>query len=370
MRAVGGAAARQRNKLAFRLDLLRTLGVGHSTRRVLANTRHRRVLRGRQERVPDDMWRDAAAELGAEVRELAPMLLEFRLGQAVTRVRGQTTPFADPISEAVASDKPVAYRVLAQAGLPIPRHQLVGTGQTAAAEGFLARTGGPCIVKPARGRGGSGVTGEVRTGSQMRRALVSAGRFHGEALIEQQYPGDSYRLLILDGEILGIIRRPRPRVVGDGKSTIEQLMFRQYARRIKDEGPSGLKPFTVDLDCLFTLEQSGHTIRDVLEPAASVTIKTVTNYNGPDECLTVPPPYPEGLVTLARRAASALEVRLGGVDLVADDAADAVVLEVNAIPGLTHHYNVADPARAPRIAVPILASLLHAAGTSGAAPGP
>ena len=368
MKAVGGDWAQQRNKFGYRLDLLSTLGVGHSTRRLLANARHRRALRDRQERVPDDMWREAAAELGADVRELAPMLLEFRFGQVVTRVRGQTTPFADPISEAVASDKPLAYRVLAQAGLRVPRHELVGIGQTGAAKDFLARTGGPCIVKPARGRGGSGVTGEVRTEAQMRRALVSAGRFDGHAIIEQQSPGDSYRLLILDGDILDIIQRPRPRVVGDGKSTIEELMFRQYARRIKDEGPSGLKPFTVDLDCLFTLEQSGHTIRDVLEAGASVTIKTVTNYNGPEECLTVPPPYPEGMVALAQRAASALEVRLGGVDLVADDEANAVVLEVNAIPGLTHHYNVADPAQAPHIAVPILASLLHVHGTTAAAP--
>jgi D-alanine-D-alanine ligase-like ATP-grasp enzyme len=361
---------RELNKLAFRLDLLRTLGVGHATRRVLANSRHHRALRDRRQRVPDDMWREAAAELGADVRELAPMLLEFRLGQAVTRVRGQTTPFADPISEAVASDKPVAYRVLAEAGVPVPRHELAGIGQRGAAEQFLVRTGGPCVVKPARGRGGSGITGEVRTAAQMRRALVSAGRFDRQAIIEQQYPGDSYRLLILDGEILDIIKRPRPRVVGDGRSTIEALMFRQYDRRIKDEGPSGLKPLSVDLDCLFTLEQSGHTVRDVLAPGASVTIKTVTNYNGPEECLTVPPPYPEVMVTLARRAAAALAVRLGGVDLVADEEANAVVLEVNAIPGLTHHYNVADAVRAQHIAVPILASLLQAGAGSGPAPGP
>ena len=153
MKAVGGVWARQRNRLAFRLDLLHTLGVGHSTRRVLANTRHRRALRGRQERVPDDMWREAAAELGADVRELAPRLLEFRLGRAATRVRGQVTPFADLISSEVASDKPLAYRLLADSGLPVPLHELVDTRRTAAAEEFLARTGGPCIVKPARGRG-------------------------------------------------------------------------------------------------------------------------------------------------------------------------------------------------------------------------
>jgi cyanophycin synthetase len=357
----GGLASisRRRSLAAFRLDLLRELGVRHAIRRTVANLRHRRVLAARRNRVPEEMWREAARTLGAEVVELAPTLLEFRLGPAITRVRGQTTPFADPVSEAVASDKFLAYRILSEGGLPVPAHELVGIRDLSAAAGFLHRVGGPCIVKPARGRGGSGVTGEVRTVAQLRRALVSAGRFHHQALLEQQCAGDSYRLLVLDGEVLDVIRRPLPQVVGDGRSTIEQLMFRQYEERIRVDGPGGLKPFPADLDCLFTITQAGYSVRSVLAPGEAVTIKTATNYNGPRDSVSIPAPYPETFISLARRAAAVLGVRLGGVDLVASADDQAVVLEVNAIPGLTHHYNVSDPERAQRIAIPLLESLLR-----------
>jgi cyanophycin synthetase len=353
-------ARRQQNVFRYRVDLLRELGLRHSVRRTLANRRHRNALVRRRTRVPVEMWREAAGELGAEVRELTPTLLEFRLGDRVARVRGQTTPFTDPVSDEVASDKALSYQLLSEAGLPVPARALVRVDELDMAVAFLDRIGPPCVVKPARGGGGAGVTGEVRDAEQIRRALISAGRYDGHALLEQQVPGDSYRLLVLNGVVLDIIKRPLPRLHGDGRSTIEQLMFRQYAERIAHEGASGLKPFFVDLDCLFTLQHAGYGIRSVLPAESSVTVKTATNYNGPEEIETLPAPYPEKLVELARTAADAVGVRLAGVDLVAQTLDAAFVLEVNPIPGLTHHYNVADPTRAVRIAVPILAALLGA----------
>jgi D-alanine-D-alanine ligase-like ATP-grasp enzyme len=51
------------------------------------------------------------------------------------------------------------------------------------------------------------------------------------------------------------------------------------------------------------------------------------------------------------------------VDVVAPDigrslaSSNGVVLEVNPIPGLQHHYNVADPEAATAVAVPVLEAL-------------
>jgi cyanophycin synthetase len=193
---------------------------------------------------------------------------------------------------------------------------------------------------------------------------VSAGRFDSNVLLEQQIGGDSYRVLLLDGDVLDVIKRARPTITGDGRSTIEELMFREYATRIAADDASGLKPFVVDLDCLFTLAQAGRTIHTVLAAGEAAALKTATNFNSPDESETLPAPYPEALINLSRRAANAVGARLAGVDVVAPDmrtADGAVVLEVNATPGLTHHYNVADPSSSSRIAVPILAALLGVA---------
>jgi len=70
------------------------------------------------------------------------------------------------------------------------------------------------------------------------------------------------------------------------------------------------------------------------------------------------------VVSVTRRAAAALGVRLAGVDVVTSDlsvplaSSGGVVLEVNPIPGLFHHYNVSNPNGASRVAIPILEALL------------
>jgi cyanophycin synthetase len=356
--------SRGRYRLQARADLVRAVGIRHAWRRVRADRRHRRVLLDRQPRVEQEMWCDAARELGAEVRVLAPGIFEFALQGKTARVRGQATPFSDRVSIDVADNKPLAYRILADAGLPVPAREVVEAGGSARPE-LLGRLGAPVIVKPAGAEGGAGVTGEVRTPGQLRRALGQAWKWDDEALVEHQADGDTYRVLLLDGEVLGVLRRTRPRIVGDGRSRIDELILREYARRTEREGPSGLKHFAVDLDCVFTLAREGRAIDSVLATGESIVIKTATNYNGPEENHTVTGPAPAGIAEAARAAAAALGTRIAGVDIVTPDPArplaeaGGVVLEANPVPALTHHYNVAESDDAARVAVPILRALLR-----------
>ena len=347
-----------------RLDIVRTIGLRRTLRRRRAGKRHFEALGGKTRLAVEQMWREAADELGAELRALSPTLTEFRLGSATARVSHQRTPFADPVSTELADDKPLAYRLLADAGLPVPARVVIDARDRASAAAFAAQVDPPLLVKPVRGLGGQGVVGEIHTIAQLERALVHAGRIYPDVLIERQAHGDSYRILVLDGVVLDVLRRPRPTVTGDGTSTIEELLFSEYGRRIAAAGPAGLKPFSIDLDCLFTLEQQGLALDSIVPAGEPVVIKTATNYNGPDQSETVIGTAPESLLQPARQAAAILGVRLGGVDIVTADPTQpleetgGVVLEVNAVPGLLHHYNVAGGDRATRIAIPILQTLL------------
>jgi cyanophycin synthetase len=193
--------------------------------------------------------------------------------------------------------------------------------------------------------------------------LRRAGSTSERLIVERQAVGDQFRILLLDGKVLDVIRRGLPQVVGDGTSTIEELMFTEYDRRNETDTTEGMKPFVVDLDCLFTLERQGLRLSSRPSKGAPVVVKSASNISGGQSCVTVREPVHPEVLHQARAAAAAVGVRLAGVDVLAPDletplaSSNGVVLEVNPIPGLQHHYNVAEPEAATQVAVPVLEAL-------------
>jgi D-alanine-D-alanine ligase-like ATP-grasp enzyme len=309
------------------------------------------------------IWTEAAAEVGAEVDELGDGFLELSTGGSHTRVRDELVALDDPVSIELSFDKPLVHRLLAAEGLPVPEHVEIDASSPAEAEAFLA--GGRCVVKPASGTGvGAGVTGGLERPTEVARALAAASRYGDRILLERQVEGDVYRLLLLDGELVDTIRRRPPELAGDGRSTVLELVEAENRRRLDARGEAGLWLLRIDLDALLALERAGLAPGSVVPSGRTIGVKSVTNQNRVEDNETVrEAPAPE-LVAEAAAAARAVGLRLAGVDIVAPSLAGSlretggVVLEVNCTPGLHHHYLVAEPERATRVAVPILRKLL------------
>ncbi|HEY8774913.1 MAG TPA: hypothetical protein VIM33_00350 [Gaiellaceae bacterium] len=349
--------------VAARLDLLRSTGPRHAWHRLQQERALRTVVPSRRNLIAREVWSDAARELGAAVTEVESGRFEIRRGAAMATVTGQTVALNSRSAMALAADKPAVYRLLTDAGLPIPEQLSFAANDLGAARVFLARDG-PCVVKPARGTGGDGVTGEIRTASELRRAALAASRFSPQLLIESQVEGEVFRLLVLDGQVLDVVRRRHPAITGDGRSTVEELIFAEHDRRIRGEGSPGLKPFIVDLDCILSLKGAGITLRTVLPEGTTLRIKTVTNYNSPEDNETFRGPISPALTAEVVAAAEVLGLRLAGVDVVTPTptaalaASGGAIIDVNETPGLHHHAHVADADRGTRVAIPILRALL------------
>lgn len=357
--------ALHRRAVTTRLYLLRRLGARHALARHRLRGRHARVAAAHGA-VVEAMWRQAATALGADVRRLSPWLLEVSRAGVQVRIRDQmTTPLTDRVSHRVARDKPLAYGLMQAAGVPVPEHCTISAGDVRAAREFLERLGPPLVVKPASGGGGAGVIGNIHRLSELRVALADAGRYHSTVLVERHVAGDCYRLLVLDGEVLDVLRRRPPKLVGDGVSTVEQLLFREAERRITAGGaPAGYPLLEVDVDLLIALARSGVGLRTRLPLGVGVTVKSASNVAAAEQIEPLGESSVPGIVEPARRAAAALGVRLAGVDVVTQDpacplAAAGCVLEVNPVPGLLQHYTVSTRSEATPVATLVLASLLH-----------
>jgi cyanophycin synthetase len=351
-----------------RLDLLRSLRPAAAVERLRGESR----VAGRDgDRIRPGyrrLWGDAAERLGAEISEPGDGFLEIRRGDQSTRVWHSWVGLDDAVTLRFAEDKTLARRTLVTAGLPVPEQEAFELAELGPALELLASVGEPCVVKPTDAAGGSGATTGVRTTAQLQRAALRAGRLSPQLLIERQVAGDLYRVLLLDGEVLDVIRRDPPTVVGDGRSSVAELVAAEnQARAAAAEGArTGL--LRIDLDAIFSLEHQGLRPSSVPAAGASVTVKTVVNQNGPRDNVSVRGRVATGLLDDAAAAARAIGLRLAGVDLITSDPAmalrdgDGGIIEVNGTPGLHYHYDRSDPERSVDVAVPILERALAVSG--------
>jgi cyanophycin synthetase len=355
-------------EVAVRLDLLRSLGVRNVWRRLRDQARVAALPSSDRRSGYEEMWRDAADELGAEVISLSGGFLEIRKDTARTRVWNHLVGLDDLATQKLSLDKALVHRLLAEADLPVPSHTEFNAANPEPAETVLARSDGPCVVKPVASQAGSGTTTGVRTPVHLRRAILRARRLGPRIMIEHQAPGQAHRMLLLDGELLDVVRRDPPQVTGDGHSNISELIAAENRRRIERAAGKGWPQLLyIDLDCIFTLEAAGLSLSSVLPEGKRAPVKTVVSHNAPreNEGILRHGNVSPALVEDARTAVEVLGLRLAAVEVVTPDTSvplrevGGVVLEVNCPPGLHYHYDIAQPEHAVPVAIPILKRLLE-----------
>lgn len=310
------------------------------------------------------IWTEASGVIDADVAEIAPGTFELRSGSRRTVVTDHSLRLDPPEALARALDKPAVARALRANGLPTPDQVAFRFGDHGTPEGFLVAADGPCVVKPAHGRTGSGVTTNVRTPDDLLRAVIRAGADSDELLIERQLDGLVYRLLFLDGRLLDVLERRAPRVIGDGRSSVASLIEAENERRLQASGWAGLSLVKVDLDCQLTLASSGLDLRSVPAAGTVVEVKTATNQNGAVDNRSVLGAIGDDLVVQSHMAVEIVGLRLAGVDVITTDprasltSTGGAILEVNGLPGIHYHYLVHPDTGYRPVAVPIVQALL------------
>jgi cyanophycin synthetase len=171
-------------------------------------------------------------------------------------------------------------------------------------------------------------------------------------------PGESYRLLYLDGKLLHAVRRRGLRVTGDGKSSIRELLSRTRG----DEITLG----SLELE---TLAAQGLGSSSVAAAGASVLVRGVPPGGSAIERRTIYDEDATHLISTAvdrevRRVVEAVGSSFAGVDIVTPDPSRSLAqsggafLEINTTPGIHHHYITEQDRKDHPVAVAVLRSLL------------
>jgi cyanophycin synthetase len=290
---------------------------------------------------------DAAKKRGIPWRRLQEGRSLIQLGQGAKQRRIWTaeTDRTGAIAEYIAQDKDLTRTFLKQAGVPVPEGQTVGHADEAweAAQDI----GLPIVVKPTDANHGRGVFIDLTTQEQVAEAYEQALNEGSGVMVEKFIPGVDHRLLVVGNDMIAASRGDPAVVVGDGKSTVVQLIDDQLnsdPRRGELETCPWDKIDTVKWDpvILADLQNQGHPPESVPHDGERVMVARFANW-AIDITDEVHLSVRDHVITAAKVAG----LDICGVDVVCEDiskpleAQGGAIVEINASPGLLMHLKPA-----------------------------
>ncbi len=286
---------------------------------------------------------EAARARGIPVQRVSDYSM-LPLGQGARQVRywAVETDRTSSVAASIAKDKQLTRLLLKAVGVPAPDGQLIESPDEAweAAQ----ELGFPVVIKPNDGSRGRAVSLNLTTEEQVRAAFTEARRISPYVVIERYEPGDAYRFLVIGERLAAATRRDPADFVGDGKSTIAQLIESSNADpRRGDDDMTPLRRLTLDAEARDVLAEQGFAADSIpktgarvrllhqLTPGMEAAFADVTDLVHPETA------------DCAVRAARAIGLDVAGLDVVARDVSlppeqgGMTIVEVNSGPGLKMH---------------------------------
>ena len=257
-------------------------------------------------------------------------------------------------SSDIAKDKDYADFFMKALGYPtVPGSKTFFSGQWAQAIGaprrsidaayrYARKLGFPVIVKPNSGSQGVDVSivYDKREFYAAMRAVFKSDRV---ALVQRPMRGKDYRLIVLDNKVISSYERIPLNVVGDGKSTISQLLREKQKLFVATSRDTRVK--ADDPRIARKLKRQGFTFHSVPGKGEKVYLLDNANLSTGGDAVDVTGKVHPAFRKLAVKLTRDMSLRLCGVDLIVEGDISQKpnaywILEINAAPGLDHYVKM------------------------------
>jgi GNAT-family acetyltransferase (TIGR03103 family) len=270
----------------------------------------------------------------AEVIDAENGYFKLSFGGRSVICRESLSELTSAVAMSRCADKRVTLRLLGEAGLNVPEQRLASDD-----EGNLAflRKHSAIVVKPVDGEQGKGVGVNITSQEEMETAIGNASRFCERVILERYCPGQDLRIVVINHKVVAAaVRRPAS-VVGDGRSSIRELIEKQSRRRAAATG--GESKIPLDGETRRCLLAQGYDMDSVLPPEVPLTVRNTANLHTGGTIHDVTGELHPALRDAAEHASRVLDIPVTGLDFLvpAVDGPDYVIIEANERPGLANH---------------------------------
>lgn len=254
-------------------------------------------------------------------------------------------PFMTASSRIICSDKTMAYELAENLDVTIPRSLYFKPNENyVAACKTLLDECKVLIVKPASSSVSNGLTLNITGTEQLKTAIEYAATFSDEVVVQQQIAGDEIRFPVLDGKVRAAILRQTPRVVGDGTSSLSQLIEKENQERQK------ITDVMVQYPMLEGQHMSGYAdTRDAVPAVGEVVeLSKSTMVGGGASIYDVMSTIDQSYIAIAEKLAKPLGKGFTVVDIMIEDYTKPATrdnyafIEFNLTPALRLFYSARD----------------------------
>lgn len=259
------------------------------------------------------------------------------------KFRGAISNLNPKKSVAIAINKRRCSTLLNANGIPVPKFQAYPGLKSQKDVDHICddlKISYPLVVKPACGQSGIQVHVGIQDETELRNVLNSLRNLKDdkikcdEVMIEEFCEGDNYRFLFLDDKLLDVVMRREPIVIGDGKSTLMELIsnWNRYRKTLR------LYPMKVDWNYL---SKNGYTDKSIIGRGKKFSVKQICGSCVFDHIKYGIDKIHPKLIENFKRIGEITGLRLYGLDVMATDLSklgNAKINEVNSAPSMRVHY--------------------------------
>jgi cyanophycin synthetase len=269
-------------------------------------------------------------------------LVQLGYGKNQVRFRATMTDRTSSIAVDLASNKDETKRMLADAAIPVAKGMCITHEEEV--KDVIEKVKFPLVFKPLDGNHGKGASINVKTEAEALEAFHHAKKYSRKIIVEKFISGFDFRVLVINHRFIAAALREPAHVIGDGKSTIQQLIDKENKDPRRGYGHENvLTEISIDKETHDQLAKYNYTLDTILKKDEQCYLKGTANLSTGGTSTDVTDIMHPTNIFICERISRVIGLDICGIDIMAQNLSEpletsgGVVLEVNAAPGFRMH---------------------------------
>jgi len=198
----------------------------------------------------------------------------------------------------------------------------------------------PLVVKPLKWHGWIWISVGITNKKELKDAFLEAKKQYFRVLIEEYVSGEDYRFLVIDKDVR-VCKRIPPKIFGDGKKTIKNLIDTENNLR---KNINNLADIKIDNELVTQISCKWYTLESILPKWQELLLRKNANLSTWGTTIDYTDKVHKKNKKLALKIAKIMGMKMIAIDFMFKDVTQAyskdngIIIEINDTPWMRLHY--------------------------------